>query len=304
MVRSHDPAVAAPRTPNGGSPQPYAGRHGYPDHVAEQQAAYAANARHAELEVLHDEVERLRLQAARLHHMAELARQVLLDWHVANLHDSSADVLTDRAQRIGERIAALEDGTAPSGPPDVDGPTRDDGSRSRGANAGPDEEQPPAPGPRRDDPPTPTPDPKAPHPAPAPIPSPRRPVDAEPARTDKLARTDEPASVDEPSISIVRLGLDGPRPADDPDLSRRTSEHLLAPLNRDPRITATVADGRDAGLTIDAAVHGLRQAVAALRQKGLELPSVLSPELRLTVLTADGTSVTWRADSATITISV
>jgi hypothetical protein len=284
------PAPAAPRSSKVRSPDPYAGRHGYPDHAAEQLATHAANARRAELEALHDEAERLRLQAARLHHMAGLARQVLLDWHVANLHDSSADTLLDRAERIGERIAHLENGTIPSAPPLVDDPTRHRSGTDTGPD--PDEEQSPAPEPQPDDPPAPTPDPKVPQPAPSPIPSPRRPVDAEPRRDSG------------PSIGIVRLDGDGPRPADDPDLSRRTSQQLLAPLTRDPKITVAVADGRDVGLTIDAAVRGIRQAIKALGQGNLELPSGLPHELRLTVLTADGTSVTWQADTATITVSV
>jgi hypothetical protein len=71
-------------------------------------------------------------------------------------------------------------------------------------------------------------------------------------------------------------------------------------FSRGPAITAAIADGRGAGLTIDAAVRGIRQALATLRQTSPEL----SPGLRLTVLTADGTSVTWRADTEVINVSV
>ena len=59
------------------------------------------------------------------------------------------------------------------------------------------------------------------------------------------------------------------------------------------------ADGRDAGLTIDEAVRGIRLAVEALRQNGRQP----SPALRLTVLAADGTSITWRADTGAINVS-
>jgi hypothetical protein len=87
---------------------------------------------------------------------------------------------------------------------------------------------------------------------------------------------------------------------DDPDLSRQTAERLLSTLAREPQATVAEVDGRDAGLTIDAAVRALRRAVATLRRRHAELPD----EVRMTVLTGDGSAVTWQASTGVISVSV
>jgi hypothetical protein len=77
-------------------------------------------------------------------------------------------------------------------------------------------------------------------------------------------------------------------------------EQLLETLERDPHAIEAVVDGRAAGMTIDAAVQALRGVVGSLGSRRAELP----PDLRMTVRTGDGSSVTWQASTGMISISV
>lgn len=85
----------------------------------------------------------------------------------------------------------------------------------------------------------------------------------------------------------------------DADFSRRVEKRLREPFGQDARITVAVVDGREVGLTIDAAVRGIRRALGFWRQQGREI----LPEQRMIVFTGDGGSVVWRGDTGDINVS-
>ncbi len=114
---------------------------------------------------------------------------------------------------------------------------------------------------------------------------------------DVIVRTD---SADQGSYAdLKRLDPDEPPTKKDPDYSRRVEKRLRDPFSQDSRITVAVVDGRDVGLTIDAAVRGIRRALGFWRQQGREV----TPDQRMIVFTADGTAITWRGDTGAIDVS-
>ncbi|MGW4941005.1 toxin glutamine deamidase domain-containing protein [Actinoplanes sp. NPDC004185] len=114
---------------------------------------------------------------------------------------------------------------------------------------------------------------------------------------DVLLRTD---STDVGSYGdLKRLDPDLKADRKDADFSRRVEKRLREPFGQDPRITVAVVDGRDVGLTIDAAVRGIRRALGFWRQQGREV----RPEQRMIVFTGDGGSVVWRGDTGGINVS-
>ena len=100
--------------------------------------------------------------------------------------------------------------------------------------------------------------------------------------------------------ALGRLDPDEPPSPRDPDFARRVEEYLRGPFAQDPRIDVAVVDGREVGLTIDAAVRGIRQTLGFWRGQG----HAPLPERRMIVFTGDGGSVVWRGDTGTITVSV
>jgi hypothetical protein len=98
---------------------------------------------------------------------------------------------------------------------------------------------------------------------------------------------------------LKRLDPDEPPSRRDLDYSRRVEKRLRDPFSQDPRITTAVVDGRDVGLTMDGAVRGIRRALGFWRQQG----RAVTPDQRMIVFTADGTSITWRGDTGAIDVS-
>jgi hypothetical protein len=89
------------------------------------------------------------------------------------------------------------------------------------------------------------------------------------------------------------------RSAKDADYSRRLEGRLRDAFSQDPRISVAVVDGRDVGLTMDAAVRGIRRALGFWRQRGREI----NPTQRMIVFVGDGSWVVWRGDTGAINVS-
>ncbi|MFI7545947.1 toxin glutamine deamidase domain-containing protein [Actinoplanes sp. NPDC049599] len=130
-----------------------------------------------------------------------------------------------------------------------------------------------------------------------------RALDAAHGRTDDLGNPDVILRADavDPGAygDLKRLDPDLQPNRKDADYSRRVEKRLREPFGQDPRITVAVVDGRDVGLTIDAAVRGIRRALGFWRQQGREV----GPEQRMIVFTGDGGSVVWRGDTGDINVS-
>lgn len=122
-------------------------------------------------------------------------------------------------------------------------------------------------------------------------------------RTDGFGNPDVIVRVNETDVGaygdLKRLDPDRESDRKDADFSRRVEKRLREPFGQDPRITVAVVDGRDVGLTIDAAVRGIRRALGFWRQRGREV----LPEQRMIVFTGDGGSVVWRGDTGDINVS-
>ena len=122
-------------------------------------------------------------------------------------------------------------------------------------------------------------------------------------RTDELGNPDVLVRADgaDPGAygDLKRLDPDLQPNRKDADYSRRVEKRLREPFGQDTRITVAVVDGRDVGLTIDAAVRGIRRALGFWRQQGREV----TPEQRMIVFTGDGGSVVWRGDTGDINVS-
>jgi hypothetical protein len=130
-----------------------------------------------------------------------------------------------------------------------------------------------------------------------------RALEAAHGRTDELGNPDVivRAGGSDPGAygDLKRLDPDLQPNRKDADYSRRVEKRLREPFGQDPRITVAVVDGRDVGLTIDAAVRGIRRALGFWRRQGREI----SPEQRMIVFTGDGGSVVWRGDTGDINVS-
>ena len=130
-----------------------------------------------------------------------------------------------------------------------------------------------------------------------------RALEAAHGRTDELGNPDVIVRADEidPGAygDLKRLDPDLQPNRKDADYSRRVEKRLREPFGQDPRITVAVVDGRDVGLTIDAAVRGIRRALGFWRQQGREV----TPGQRMIVFTRDGGSVVWRGDTGDINVS-
>lgn len=98
---------------------------------------------------------------------------------------------------------------------------------------------------------------------------------------------------------LKRLDPDLKPDRKDADFSRRVEKRLREPFGQDARVTVAVVDGREVGLTIDAAVRGIRRALGFWRQQG----RAVLPEQRMIVFTGDGGSVVWRGDTGDINVS-
>ena len=98
---------------------------------------------------------------------------------------------------------------------------------------------------------------------------------------------------------LKRLDPSKPVTKGDADFSRRLEKRLREPFGQDQRITVAVVDGREAGLTIDAAVRGIRRAIGFWRREGRPI----NPEQRMIVFTGDGSWVVWRGDTEAISVS-
>jgi hypothetical protein len=98
---------------------------------------------------------------------------------------------------------------------------------------------------------------------------------------------------------LKRLDPSKPVAKGDADFSRRLEKRLREPFGPDQRITVAVVDGREVGLTIDAAVRGIRRAIAYWRREGRPI----DPEQRMIVFTGDGSCVAWRGDTEAISVS-
>ena len=130
-----------------------------------------------------------------------------------------------------------------------------------------------------------------------------RALEAAHGRTDELGNPDvivRAGATDAGAYGdLKRLDPDLQPNRKDADYSRRVEKRLREPFGQDPRITVAVVDGRDVGLTIDAAVRGIRRALGFWRQQGREV----TPEQRMIVFTGDGGSVVWRGDTGDINVS-
>jgi hypothetical protein len=122
-------------------------------------------------------------------------------------------------------------------------------------------------------------------------------------RTDGFGNPDVIVRVNETDVGaygdLKRLDPDRESDRKDADFSRRVEKRLREPFGQDPRIAVAVVDGREVGLTIDAAVRGIRRALGFWRQQGREV----LPEQRMIVFTGDGGSVVWRGDTGDINVS-
>jgi hypothetical protein len=122
-------------------------------------------------------------------------------------------------------------------------------------------------------------------------------------RTDGLGNPDVIVRTDGDDRGVYgdlkRLKPGEPPTKRDPDNSRRVEKRLREAFSQDPRITVAVVDGREVGLTMDAAVRGIRRAVGFWRQQGRSL----TPGQRMIVFTEDGTFITWHGDTGAIDVS-
>ncbi|WP_236718587.1 toxin glutamine deamidase domain-containing protein [Actinoplanes sp. TFC3] len=129
-----------------------------------------------------------------------------------------------------------------------------------------------------------------------------RALTAEHDRTDRLGNPDVLLREDPADIGtygelkglnhLITGGRDG-------DLSRRVDRHIRDAFGQDPRITVVLVDGREAGLTLEGALRGIRRALGAWRHHGRQL----RPEDRMFILLGDGRQVTWRGDSEAVDVS-
>jgi hypothetical protein len=130
-----------------------------------------------------------------------------------------------------------------------------------------------------------------------------RALEAAHGRSDGLGNPDVLLRTDSADVGaygdLKRLDPDLKLDRKDADFSRRVEKRLREPFGQDPRITVAVVDGREVGLTIDAAVRGIRRALGFWRQQGREV----LPEQRMIVFTGDGGSVVWRGDTGAINVS-
>jgi hypothetical protein len=130
-----------------------------------------------------------------------------------------------------------------------------------------------------------------------------RALDAAHGRTDGLGNPDVIVRTDGADAGayadLKRLDPTDAPARNDPDFSRRVEKRLRDPFGQDERITMAVVDGRDVGLTVDAAVRGVRRALGFWRQQG----RTVTPEQRMIVFTGDGSWVVWRGDTGAIDVS-
>jgi len=130
-----------------------------------------------------------------------------------------------------------------------------------------------------------------------------RALEAAHGRTDELGNPDVIVRADEADPGaygdLKWLDPDLQPNRKDSDYSRRVEKRLREPFGQDPRIAVAVVDGRDVGLTIDAAVRGIRRALGFWRQQGRDV----TPDQRMIVFTGDGGSVVWRGDTGDINVS-
>lgn len=128
-------------------------------------------------------------------------------------------------------------------------------------------------------------------------------LDAEHGRSDGLGNPDVLLRAEATDVGaygdLKWLDPGLPPNRKDADFSRRVEKRLREPFGQDPRITVAVVDGRDVGLTMDAAVRGIRRAVGFWLQQGREI----RPEQRMIVFTGDGSAVVWRGDTGAINVS-
>lgn len=104
----------------------------------------------------------------------------------------------------------------------------------------------------------------------------------------------------DPDPAVLRLDSAEAPDADDPDRSRRVAAGLCEPFAGASGITVAVVDGRQVGLTIDAAVQGIRQVLESWREQGV----AVADGTTLVVVVGDGSEVTWTAGAGTVAVSI